>query len=80
MTTRAEIIRKSKEILLEAIGYAEVKSDTDAYSLALRTLVDYAMEAEDLNVLTKKALPKGWCYGLNLSALREGECDEFGKL
>ena len=46
MTTRAEIIRKCKEILLEAIGYAEIKSDTDAYSLALRTLVDYAMEGE----------------------------------
>lgn len=47
MTTRAEIIRKAKEILLEDIRYAEIKSDTDAYSLALRTLVDYAMEWEN---------------------------------
>ena len=46
MTTRAEIIRKCKEILLEAIGYAEIKSDTDAYSLALKTLVDNAMEGD----------------------------------
>ena len=46
MTTRAEIIRKCVEILQPTIDNIEVKSNTDVCSLALKTLVDYAMESE----------------------------------
>ena len=44
MNTRKEQIQLAYDILTEAIGYAEIRSDNDCYQLALNTLRHFAEE------------------------------------
>lgn len=44
MDTRKKQIQLAYDILTEAIGYAEIKSDNDCYQLALNTLRYFAEE------------------------------------
>ena len=46
MTTRAQLIKKCHDILMDVIGLIEVKTDSDAGALAVNTLVELAMHGE----------------------------------
>ena len=50
MTTRAQLIKQCRDILMDVIGLIEVKTDSDAGALSVNPLVELAMEGERMKV------------------------------